>query len=612
MLRTRLYVAILVLIFAVHSSQAANCTSASFEQPVTAALLASSLINGTQYASSTTDQLTSMFSNDLGENAAGINYAVQQTGDQVTFSYTITFACNDTIATTLSNGKQQTTQVKSKLNKTTVENCVSAGLTDRSNQISLKAEQVKAGLTDTTIDYNMGGQNYFEWTIQTTTSSYLNASTASSFKNANDFPNALANSFRTALSSIYHNKISNVTFISLATPNAQYVLKFRLYFVDPITPNSLRTQIIANIQTANYQALRNYFPSIAKTARIPTSSSISAPKPVNLKSTKTVSLQLQNNANSAVSTTRDSKIGASTTPTNNKPNSQSTNKQSGSGNARSGVGAQGLGALLGGKPTTKSSKPDNSVNHSGERRKPGPKSDSGETKRQRASGIVGSGVGVGETNKKTSASRKATTVVGLLSTAGLTTKFDKPNTSKNNLSAGDKLATTTHSGGTTKQSGPLIAGSGVGTTVLGGKLSASSKATTVVGRLSTAGLTTKSGKPDTSTNNFGEDGKVHSITHAGDTKKQSGSGVPAVVTGRRSSESWESDDAGSSSGEGFIESCESDDSGISSGEGFSESWESDDSGSSSGEESSESWQYDDSGSSSGEESSESWQYDDYG
>ncbi|CAM4805041.1 unnamed protein product, partial [Rotaria magnacalcarata] len=295
-----------------------------------------------------------------------------------------------------------------------------------------------------------------------------------------------------------------------------------------------------------------------------------------------------------------------------KSDSGESKKQRAPGIVGSGVGAQGLGALLGGKPTTKSSKPDNSVNHSGERRKTGPKSDSGEKKKQRASGIVGSGVWVGETNKKTSASRKAATIVGLLSTAGLTTKFNKPNTSKNNLSDGDKVTSTTHSGGTTKQSGPRIAGSGVGTTVLGGKLSASSKATTVVGRPSTAGLTTKSGKPDTSTNNFGEDGKVHSTTHAGDTKKQSGSGVPAVVTGRRSSESWESDDAGSSSSEGFIESCESDDSGSSSGEGFSESWESDDSGSSSGEESSESWQYDDYGSSSGEGSSESWQYDDSG
>ncbi|CAF4429664.1 unnamed protein product, partial [Rotaria magnacalcarata] len=59
----------------------------------------------------------------------------------------------------------------------------------------------------------------------------------------------------------------------------------------------------------------------------------------------------------------------------------------------SGGGAQGLGALIGGKPTTKSSKPDNSVNHSGERGKVGPKSDSGESKKQRVPGIVGSGGG---------------------------------------------------------------------------------------------------------------------------------------------------------------------------------------------------------------------------
>ncbi|CAF2090491.1 unnamed protein product, partial [Rotaria magnacalcarata] len=76
-----------------------------------------------------------------------------------------------------------------------------------------------------------------------------------------------------------------------------------------------------------------------------------------------------------------------------------------------------------------------------------------------------------------------------------------------------------------------------------------------------------------------------------------------------SSESSQSDDAGSSSGEGSSESSQSDDAGSSSSEGSSESWQSDDSGSSSSEGSSESSQSDESGSSSGEGSSESSQSD---
>ncbi|CAF4314462.1 unnamed protein product, partial [Rotaria magnacalcarata] len=76
-----------------------------------------------------------------------------------------------------------------------------------------------------------------------------------------------------------------------------------------------------------------------------------------------------------------------------KSDSGESKKQRAPGILGSTVGAQGLGALLGGKPTTKSRKPDNSVNHSGERGKTGPKSDSGESKKQRAPGILGSTVG---------------------------------------------------------------------------------------------------------------------------------------------------------------------------------------------------------------------------
>ncbi|CAF4414059.1 unnamed protein product, partial [Rotaria magnacalcarata] len=111
------------------------------------------------------------------------------------------------------------------------------------------------------------------------------------------------------------------------------------------------------------------------------------------------------------------------------------------------VGAQGLGALLGGKPTTKSSKPDNSVNHSGERGKAGPKSDSGETKKQSASGIVGSGVGAQG--------------LGAILGGKPTTKSSNPDNSVNHSGERGKAGPKSDSGETKKQSASGIVGSGV-------------------------------------------------------------------------------------------------------------------------------------------------------
>ncbi|CAF3318545.1 unnamed protein product [Rotaria socialis] len=511
MLRTRLYVAISVLIFAVHSSQAANCTSTSFDQAVTAAQLALSLINGTQYASSTTDQLNSMFSNDLGESAAGINYTIQKTGDAVTFSYTITFACNATITTALPDGTQQTTEVKSKLNTTAVGECISAGLTDRTNHISLTAEQVKAGLIDATTEFNTGGPSYFEWTIHTTKSSYLNASTASSFKNATEFPTALANFIRTRLSSIYQKKISNVTFISLTTANTQYALKFRLYFVDRITPDSSRTKIITNIQTTIYQAIRNYFPSILKTTKIPTSSSISAPTPVVLKSTRRISLLLNNIANSVLSVS-----------------DKSPSVLGGVSNAI-GNAIQDLRAALPVPPPSKSGKPDNSESHSGERGKAGHKANSGEKNKKSGSSGAGSHARPAPLGGVSNAIGNA--IQGLRAALPVPppSKSGKPDNSASHSGERGKAGHNANSGEKNKKSGSSGAGSHARPAPLGGVLNGIGNAIKGLPAALPVPPPSKPGKPDNSASHSGERGPTtHSgyttqkgaTTHSGNTTKK--------------------------------------------------------------------------------------------
>ncbi|CAF4459906.1 unnamed protein product, partial [Rotaria socialis] len=498
MLRTRLYVAISVLIFAVHSSQAANCTSTSFDQAVTAAQLALSLINGTQYASSTTDQLNSMFSNDLGESAAGINYTIQKTGDAVTFSYTITFACNATITTALPDGTQQTTEVKSKLNTTAVGECISAGLTDRTNHISLTAEQVKAGLIDATTEFNTGGPSYFEWTIHTTKSSYLNASTASSFKNATEFPTALANFIRTRLSSIYQKKISNVTFISLTTANTQYALKFRLYFVDRITPDSSRTKIITNIQTTIYQAIRNYFPSILKTTKIPTSSSISAPTPVVLKSTRRISLLLNNIANSVLSVS-----------------DKSPSVLGGVSNAI-GNAIQDLRAALPVPPPSKSGKPDNSESHSGERGKAGHKANSGEKNKKSGSSGAGSHARPAPLGGVSNAIGNA--IQGLRAALPVPppSKSGKPDNSASHSGERGKAGHNANSGEKNKKSGSSGAGSHARPAPLGGVLNGIGNAIKGLPAALPVPPPSKPGKPDNSASHSGERGKAGHKANSGE------------------------------------------------------------------------------------------------
>lgn len=178
----------------------------------------------------------------------------------------------------------------------------SLALTDRANQVSLQADQVKSGASDTTCTINAGGDNYFEFAMQTSSSSYSSALSAGGFKTASDFQNGLVKSFLANLSALYPNQISNVTFVSQKTiTNGGYALTFRIYFNSKITVDSKRTEIATRIQGAYYQVLTKYFKSVAQSMKIPTSVSIAVPAAVSTVMKKAVVTSSKDSSKSVLS-----------------------------------------------------------------------------------------------------------------------------------------------------------------------------------------------------------------------------------------------------------------------------------------------------------------------
>lgn len=169
-------------------------------------------------------------------------------------------------------------------------------MTDRANQVSLQAQQVKAGATDIKCNINAGGDNYFEWSIQASSSAYTAALAAGSFKNANDFQQALLSFFRTKLNALYPGQISSVTFVSQQSSSNGYTLTFRVYFNAKISLESKRTEIVSNIQSVYYNVLSSYFKSSSSSMSIPTSVKIEVPPAVSVTSKKAVLVPASENS----------------------------------------------------------------------------------------------------------------------------------------------------------------------------------------------------------------------------------------------------------------------------------------------------------------------------
>ena len=155
------------------------------------------------------------------------------------------------------------------------------GLTDRANQVSAKAQQVKSGASDTMCNFNVGGDSFFEWSIETTTETYKTAYTAGSYKSDADFYAALASYFRTKLTSYYGKDLSSLTFISRTTASAnKYALNFKATFARAISDAAQRTAVVSNIQTTYYEILTKFFASASKSMSVPKTAKLAVPAPV--------------------------------------------------------------------------------------------------------------------------------------------------------------------------------------------------------------------------------------------------------------------------------------------------------------------------------------------
>ncbi|CAF1312153.1 unnamed protein product, partial [Rotaria sordida] len=324
MLHTYYYLAIIAIIFCVRSSEAIDCTSTSFQQDLNAAELAASKILADEFGDSTAEQIQAEFAEQFGEDADSINVTVTQVGDTITIEYLLLFNC-DPPPIILPDGTEQKQEAKTKVNTTDVENCFSAGLTDRANQISLKNDQIKAGATDTTLEFKAGGPKFFEFVIEIPSTLYTKAISASSPQTAEQFHKVLATFFRTSLIAIYSKTLRDVNFISAKLKsNGRYALTNRVSFTENINNQNLRTEISSNIQKTFYTAINNFKMS-AKTIPVPEKVQISAPKPLRKNTKKTVVSKLTQLLKSVTSNAKETSAKASSaTSQDNKSDSSKT------------------------------------------------------------------------------------------------------------------------------------------------------------------------------------------------------------------------------------------------------------------------------------------------
>ncbi len=128
MLRIGFYVAVVVILLAVRSSEAANCSLTTYTQGIDAAKLQASQIIASEYATSTKDQIMAQLKNVFNDTVVSFDYTIVQTGDTINITYKIVSACNDTSTTTLSDGSTKTTSVTSSVNQAQVQSSIQAGL----------------------------------------------------------------------------------------------------------------------------------------------------------------------------------------------------------------------------------------------------------------------------------------------------------------------------------------------------------------------------------------------------------------------------------------------------------------------------------------------------
>lgn len=124
--------ALLAIVFAVGSSDAANCTKTTFTEQLAAAELAAKKLIAEKYATLTKEQIIKKFLEDYHETVISFTFTIVEKGDDCQIEYQIILACNETTTKTLSDGSKQTSQVVSKVNKQQAEKTIKTGLSPES------------------------------------------------------------------------------------------------------------------------------------------------------------------------------------------------------------------------------------------------------------------------------------------------------------------------------------------------------------------------------------------------------------------------------------------------------------------------------------------------
>jgi muramidase (phage lysozyme) len=133
MIMSRIYFWLSFIIIAtsnIRFTNAANCTSTTYNQQLDPTQLALSQTTPEDFANATGTQLTDRLKELFNETLVSINCTIAKSTTSINVGYNIVYGCNETTATVLANGTTKTVPVNTNLNKTRVDQVVSCGLFD--------------------------------------------------------------------------------------------------------------------------------------------------------------------------------------------------------------------------------------------------------------------------------------------------------------------------------------------------------------------------------------------------------------------------------------------------------------------------------------------------
>ena len=128
MLRSWITLAFVAIVFAVGSSDAANCTATTIKQDLDAAKVVAADIIIDQYALATKEQIIKQVMDKTKDTIISFDYTVTQKDNTISIDYKIISACNETTTTVLPDGTKQTKKIVSTVDQNKVKEAASTGL----------------------------------------------------------------------------------------------------------------------------------------------------------------------------------------------------------------------------------------------------------------------------------------------------------------------------------------------------------------------------------------------------------------------------------------------------------------------------------------------------